>query len=158
MDLKSLLNQTTIGEQYPPCVTESVSVTESVIQGTNEPAELEEDEVIDTRFNKPWNKLEKGAKMNRIVLFIQQEKIDKDLNDIQVKDLKTLLFKGCGNGLFNKNTLVSYNEDNALIEVFKNLEFNETSKKYKLITNSVKNKSVTKSRSNLDRLTKKNLK
>jgi hypothetical protein len=50
---------------------------------------------------------------------------------------------------------VKYNKDTCLIESFKSLEFNESSKKYKLKTGGTKNRSVTKSRSNIDRLMKK---
>ena len=39
--------------------------------------------------------------------------------------------------------------------LLKNLEFNESSKKYKIKTGGTKNRSVSKSRSNIDRLTKK---
>ena len=118
-------------------------------------AEKEAEDKLDPRFAKPWNKLEKGAKMNRILLFVDSEKIDKDLTNELTKSLKQLLFKGCENGLFNKLTDVTYNEETGIIESFKNLEFNESSKKYKLKTGSTKNRSVGKSRSNIDRLTKK---
>ena len=67
----------------------------------------------------------------------------------QTKDLKKLLFKGCENGLFNKISDVKYNEETGEIESFKNLEFNESSKKYKLKTGGTKNRSVSKSRSNI---------
>ena len=73
----------------------------------------------------------------------------------QTKDLKNLLFKGCETGLFNKISDVKYDTEKALIESIKQLEFNESSKKYKLKTGGTKNRSVSKSRSNIDRLTKK---
>ena len=115
----------------------------------------EEDVKIDPRFTLPWNKLEKGVKMNRLLIFIQSEKEDKELIEQQSKELKNLLFKACENGLFNKISDVEYDESKAEIKSIKNLEFNESSKKYKIKTGGTKNRSVSKSRSNIDRLTKK---
>jgi len=94
-------------------------------------------------------------KMNRIVLFVEREKSEHTLSDIQSNNLKQLLFKGCEGGLFNRISEVKYNQEEYMIESFKALEFNESSKKYKLITGSSKNRSVSKSRSNIDRLMKK---
>ena len=110
---------------------------------------------IDPRFTLPWNKLEKGVKMNRILIFIQYEKEEHTLTEQQSKELKNLLFKACENGLFNKISDVEYDESKAEIKSIKNLEFNESSKKYKIKTGGTKNRSVSKSRSNIDRLTKK---
>ena len=45
--------------------------------------------------------------------------------------------------------------ETGLIETLKHLEFNESSKKYKLKTGGTKSRSVSKSRSNIDRLMKK---
>ena len=93
--------------------------------------------------------------MNRILVFVKSQKDENELNETQTKELKNLLFKGCENSLFNKVTDVKYNQETGFIESFKNLEFNESSKKYKLKTGGTKNRSVGKSRSNIDRLTKK---
>lgn len=187
MDLKELLNQTTIGKSGADCSdsgdcgdcndsnsgqgdSETVGI-ESLDNSTQEPEpdnstnldvsynELEDEvekETIDPRFTQPWNKLDKGVKMNRLLLFIQSQKEDNELSDQQTKDLKNLLFKGCETGLFNKISDVKYDTEKALIESIKQLEFNESSKKYKLKTGGTKNRSVSKSRSNIDRLTKKN--
>ena len=114
-----------------------------------------ETETVDPRHTQPWNKLEKGSKMNRILVFVQSQKNDNELNEQQTKELKNLLFKGCENGLFNKVSDVKYNEELGEIKSIKNLEFNESNKKYKLKTGGTKNRSVSKSRSNIDRLTKK---
>tara|TARA_B100001989_G_scaffold235662_1_gene197048 strand:- start:33 stop:593 length:561 start_codon:yes stop_codon:yes gene_type:complete len=185
MDLKELLNQTTIGKSDVNCgdcddcddsndsnsiqdYSETTDIETS--NSTQEPEpdnsanlntsynELEDEvekETINPRFTQPWNKLDKGVKMNRLLLFIQSQKEDNELSDQQTKDLKNLLFKGCETGLFNKISDVKYDTEKALIESIKQLEFNESSKKYKLKTGGTKNRSVSKSRSNIDRLTKK---
>ena len=174
MDLKQLLNQTKVGIDESEKTVEDNEQTEQMNEGVNlsldeidalenelvtteETTDSSEEEVqkIDPRFALPWNKLEKGSKMNRILVFVKSQKDENELTETQTKELKNLLFKGCENSLFNKVTDVKYNQETGLIESFKNLEFNESSKKYKLKTGGTKNRSVSKSRSNIDRLTKK---
>ena len=180
MDLKQLLSQTSVKGDVRDDVRddEGDSVTGSK---TNEKDELSEnkeveplefgsdleemeqegeeeddkEDKLDPRFALPWNKLEKGVKMNRLLIFIQSEKDKYTLTEQQSKELKNLLFKVCENGLFNKISDVEYDESKAEIKSIKNLEFNESSKKYKIKTGGTKNRSVSKSRSNIDRLTKK---
>ena len=177
MDLKHLLNQTTFdkkinGDEHDSKENEindgvndelndgvNDEVNDEVNDGVNDEVNVDEDEVnvdeINCRFQLPWNKLEKGQKLNRILLFIKQETEEKSLPDVLAKELKSMLFNACDRGLFNKVSDVSYNSETGLIESFKCLEFNETSKKYKLKTKGSKNRSVSKSRSNIDRLVKK---
>ena len=109
----------------------------------------------DMHFKQPWNKLEKGMKMNRILLFVKKETELHELSTALSKELKDILFRGCENGSFNKVSEVKYNEEECMIESFKSLEYNESSKKYKLKSGGTKNRSVSKSRSNIDRLMKK---
>ena len=173
MDLKQLLNQTKVGvdetkasvdESEPQAEIEQpktnlsldeIDALDNQLETSEEPESSEEDNQLDPRFSHPWNKLEKGSKMNRILVYVQSQKTENELSDNQTKELKNLLFKGCENGLFNKISDVKYNQETGFIESFKNLEFNESSKKYKLKTGGTKNRSVSKSRSNIDRLTKK---
>ena len=179
MDLKQLLSQTNIQEDVKGDVKDGVKddvkdeldnsktnekedlsenqQVEPPVFGPDQEQEEEEDkeEKLDPRFTLPWNKLEKGVKMNRILIFIQYEKEEHALTEQQSKELKNLLFKACENGLFNKISDVEYDESKAEIKSIKNLEFNESSKKYKIKTGGTKNRSVSKSRSNIDRLTKK---
>ena len=178
MDLKQLLSQTNIKGDVKDSVKDELdnSVTGSKtneIEDLSENKEVEtlefgsdledmeqeegddKEEKLDPRFTLPWNKLEKGVKMNRLLIFIQSEKEEHTLTQQQSKELKNLLFKACENGLFNKISDVEYDESKAEIKSIKNLEFNESSKKYKIKTGGTKNRSVSKSRSNIDRLTKK---
>lgn len=177
MDLKQLLSQTNIKGDVKDDVKDGVKdgVKDELDNGkTNEKEDLSEnqqvepqefgsdqeegddkEEKLDPRFTLPWNKLEKGVKMNRILIFIQSQREEHTLTEQQSKELKNLLFKACENGLFNKISDVEYDESKAEIKSIKNLEFNESSKKYKIKTGGTKNRSVSKSRSNIDRLTKK---
>ena len=106
------------------------------------------------RFMKPWNKLEKGMKLNRIIRFVETETDEKELSVDQSKELKNILFRACDSGLLNKLTEVNYNEEEACIISFKSLEFNEETNKYKIKTVSSKHRPNTKSKSNIDRLLK----
>jgi hypothetical protein len=195
MDLKQLLNQTTINDTMNDetlngndennnddvndnenVVNDGVNdgvnddVNDGVNDGVNDDVDgVDDDEnvvnddedktneksEIDERFKVPWNKLEKGNKLNRILIFIKQETEEKELSTTLSKELKNILFNACDRGLFNKVSDVSYNIETGLIESFKCLEFNESSKKYKLKSSGTKNRSVSKSRSNIDRLAKK---
>jgi hypothetical protein len=164
MDLKELLNQTTIqhnhqstNESTSEPVSESTDeVIEDSLESEPEPEpESEPEPDIDHRFKQPWNKLEKGMKMNRILLYVDSQKQENSLSDNQTRDLKNILFRGCETGMFNKLSDVKYDSETGLIESFKQLEFNESSKKYKLKTSGTKNRSVSKSRSNIDRIMKK---
>lgn len=161
MDLKELLNQTTIQSNHQTivvseCEPNNESTDEVIEDSLESEPEPEPEPDIDHRFKQPWNKLEKGMKMNRILLFVDSQKQDNSLSDNQTRDLKNILFRGCETGMFNKLSDVKYDCETGLIESFKQLEFNESSKKYKLKTSGTKNRSVSKSRSNIDRLMKKN--
>ena len=155
MDLSQLLKQTTIESTSESTKDESIEESNESIEESNESLDESLDEsTIDPRFQQPWNKLEKGVKLNRILVFVKQESIDKCLSDTLSKELKQTLFNACDRGLFNKITDVTYNSELAIIESFKCLEFNESTRKYKISTNSNKQRSVSKSRSNIDRLVK----
>ncbi len=171
MDLKHLLNQTTIGKsQEPEPEPESPTMTtaqdfenclepepsdEESAQTDSQPGERHLVKSLDSRFALPWNKLEKGSKMNRLLLFITREVEERSLTESQGAELKKLLFKACESGCLNKTTDVKYDSETGIIESIKHLEFNESSKKYKLKTGGTKSRSVSKSRSNIDRLMKK---
>ena len=185
MDLKSLLIQTTINKGADGIVSDNISdnvdkgVSEGLGEGLSEGLgeglgeglsegldnELSEglgegvgdaDEIdLDSRFKLPWNKLEKGMKMNRILLYVKKETEEKELSNTIAKELKSILFNACDRGLFNKISEVKYDTEIGEIESFKCLEFNELTKKYKLKSTGPKNRSVSKSRSNIDRLVKK---
>ena len=106
------------------------------------------------RFRKPWNKLEKGMKMNRLLIFIDKENEDNMLSPELKKELKTILFKACDSGCFNKLSEVSYDVEEATITSIKSLEFNSETKRYKIRSGSSKHRSTSKSKSNIDRLLK----
>tara|TARA_B100000963_G_scaffold215358_1_gene187846 strand:+ start:666 stop:1049 length:384 start_codon:yes stop_codon:yes gene_type:complete len=103
------------------------------------------------RFKKSWVKLDKGSKLNRISIFIHEEKEKYDLNETQTKQLKKLLFLQCENGNLNKVNDVEYSNETYHIITIKNLEFNEQKKIYSFNIPTKQAKPVSKSKSNIDR-------
>ena len=101
MDLKQLLTQTTIKpkEDIDAKLVDDIPLKSekenefTKVEDNLEPSALDKVEQ-DTRFQQPWNKLEKGMKMNRILLFVQTETDKHNLSPMLSKDLKYLLFKG----------------------------------------------------------------
>ena len=182
MDLGSLLNNTLIKNEEVNLasgkIMDDTTEKDSEVEEDNEEDNEEDDEedeegippsTLDSvydeiedivkedpnkRFMKPWNKLEKGMKLNRIIQFVETETDKKELSVDQSKELKNILFRACDSGLLNKLTEVNYNEEEACIISFKSLEFNEETNKYKIKTVSSKHRPNTKSKSNIDRLLK----
>tara|TARA_Y100000817_G_scaffold272242_1_gene231314 strand:+ start:2679 stop:3209 length:531 start_codon:yes stop_codon:yes gene_type:complete len=102
---------------------------------------------------KPWNKLDTGLKLNRLKVFIENEKDVRGLSSSQERELKTLLMGLCQRGKLNKNTEVVYDTSESLIVSIKNLKFNDETEKYNYKEPEVraKKQSGNKSRSNVDR-------
>lgn len=115
---------------------------------------LEDDKEVEvSMYDKSWTKLAKGMKLNRLQLFTEHEKIEKGLTDEESSELKTLLFKMCNDGLFNKANIVDY--ENEKISSIKILEYDCKTKTYKGKKQKKKVRTTPKSKSNLDRLLKK---
>ena len=102
------------------------------------------------RFQKLWSKLDKGSKLNRLVLFVKLKKLEEELNDSQEKQLKTLLYQLCESGALNKISDVTYCDETYLILNIKNLEFDEDTKKYSF-KKVEKKKNVSKSKTNIEK-------
>ena len=103
------------------------------------------------RFKKPWTKLDKGTKLNRLLIFICEENEKHDLNETQVKQLKKLLFLQCENGTLNKANDVDYSDETYHIVSIKNLEYDEEKEVYSFQLPKKQVKAVSKSKSNVER-------
>jgi hypothetical protein len=103
------------------------------------------------RFQKPWTKLDKGSKLNRLTLFIESEVSDKELSEDSQKKLKKLLFHVCENGSLNKVTDVEYSEETYEIVSIKNLIYDENKKSYSFNLPKKVVKPTAKSKSKIDR-------
>tara|TARA_Y100001958_G_C20939722_1_gene346693 strand:- start:101 stop:490 length:390 start_codon:yes stop_codon:yes gene_type:complete len=105
----------------------------------------------DNRFQKPWTKLDKGSKLNRLSLFIEKECEDKDLSEDGKKKLKKLLFHVCENGSLNKVNDVEYSDETYEIISIKNLIYDEDKKSYSFNLPKKVVKPTAKSKSKIDR-------
>ena len=108
-----------------------------------------------TIFFKPWNKLEKGLKCNRINKYLSEQE-EYELNDNEKEDLKKLLYSTIHKGKLTKNTDVNYNKDDGTIVKINILLYDDKKRKFAIKKESVKKqKTASKSKSNVERLLKR---
>jgi len=110
---------------------------------------LEEEKEL--RFKKPWSKLEKGNKLNRLNLYIQNETIEKELNEDTSKKLKKLLHTIFEKGILSKSSEIEYCNETCKIISIKNLIYDEEKKEYNFNLPKKVVKPTTKSKSKIDR-------
>ena len=103
------------------------------------------------RFQKQWTKLDKGTKLNRITLFIEEQSKINELDEDEIKLLKKLLFRLCQNGSFNKSGEIDYSEETYQIINIKNLKYDKNKKKYSFDLPKKTIKPSSKSKSKIDR-------
>jgi hypothetical protein len=170
MDLKKILKEdTSISEKKPEQKEEHIRKHKKPLQlrdiesrsASKRSDHLSSDESISkmidqeksSSLKKPWNKLDTGLKLNRLKIYINKEKLEKELDASEEKELKILLMGLCQRGKLNKNTDVNYNVEECTIISIKNLTFNEETKKYNYKEPEVKAKKTngSKSKSNVDR-------
>ena len=142
MDLKGVLNDTEEEDKKEVEKDSSVRVHKKPIQlrdienrSSNNRTSIshESDEKIKKLLNKEkkqyynqtWNKLDNGMKINRIKLFVETEKENKSLNDIEYESLKQLLITACTSGKLTKSSDIHYNRENGYIEDIKVLKYNK---------------------------------
>ena len=108
-----------------------------------------------TIFFKPWNKLEKGLKCNRINKYLTEQE-EYELSDKETEDLKKLLYNTIHKGKLTKNTDVNYNKDDGTIVKINILLYDEKKRKFAIKKEPVKKqKTASKSKSNVERLLKR---
>ena len=103
------------------------------------------------RFHKSWTKLDKGSKLNRLSLFIEEQTEINDLSESEIKKLKKLLFHLCETGSLNKLGDIEYSDETYYIISIKNLKYNKEKNSYSFEGSKKTIKPVTKSKSNIDR-------
>lgn len=103
------------------------------------------------RFKKPWAKLEKGNKLNRLNLYIENEIKEKELNEDTGKKLKKLLNTIFEKGILSKSSEIEYCIETSMILSIKNLIYNEEKKEYNFNLPKKTVKPTTKSKSKIDR-------
>ena len=113
------------------------------------------DNETNTIFFKPWNKLEKGLKCNRINMYLNEQK-EYIWKETEKEDVKKLLYNTINKGGLTKNTDVNYNKEEGKIIKINILLFDENKSKFYIKQETVKKqKTASKSKSNLERLLKR---
>ncbi len=103
------------------------------------------------RFKKPWAKLEKGNKLNRLNLYIEQETKEKELTEDAGKKLKKLLHTIFEKGILSKSSELEYCTETCKIISIKNLIYEENKNEYNFNLPKKVVKPTTKSKSKIDR-------
>ena len=103
------------------------------------------------RFKKPWAKLEKGNKLNRLNLYIQDEILEKELDEDTSKKLKKLLHTIFEKGILSKSSEIEYCNETCKIISIKNLVYDEDKNEYNFNLPKKVVKPTTKSKSKIDR-------
>jgi len=103
------------------------------------------------RFKKPWVKLEKGNKLNRLNLYIDDEISEKELNEDTIKKLKKLLNSIFEKGILSKSSEIEYCNETCKILNIKNLVYDEDKNEYNFNLPKKVVKPTTKSKSKIDR-------
>jgi hypothetical protein len=103
------------------------------------------------RFKKPWAKLEKGNKLNRLNLYIEHETKEKELSEDTSKKLKKLLHTIFEKGILSKSSEIEYCNETCKILNIKNLVYDEDKNEYNFNLPKKVVKPTTKSKSKIDR-------
>ena len=103
------------------------------------------------RFKKPWAKLEKGNKLNRLNIYIQDETKEKELNEDTSKKLKKLLHTIFEKGILSKSSEIEYCNETCKIISIKNLVYDEDKNEYNFNLPKKVVKPTSKSKSKIDR-------
>ena len=111
------------------------------------------DQEKENRFKKQWTKLDKGSKLNRLLVFIKMQKIEHNLSDANENNLKTLLLQLHNANLLTKSSDIEYDIETALIIRISNLHYDEELNKYTFIKTDKKktNKTPSSQNSNIER-------
>jgi hypothetical protein len=103
------------------------------------------------RFKKPWVKLEKGNKLNRLNIYIEDETKEKELSEDTSKKLKKLLHTIFEKGILSKSSEIEYCNETCKILNIKNLVYDEDKNEYNFNLPKKVVKPTTKSKSKIDR-------
>ncbi len=76
-------------------------------------------------YKKPWHRLERGLRINRLRLFTQEMTKNRQLKPEETDALFTLLMKAMDKKLLNSKTAVVYDPDQERITEIKHLVFHE---------------------------------
>ena len=106
---------------------------------------------INTLYNKKWNKLDVGCKINRLKKFSLMKQKELNLDTNQLNQLNILLKTNCQKSNLNRNSDINYDIEKMEIIDIKILNFNDDTKTFSLNISHKKKETVKKSKSNLDK-------
>jgi hypothetical protein len=110
-----------------------------------------------TAYKKPWHRLERGLRVNRIRQFCQEMKETRKLKDSESTALFTLLIKALDKKGLNSKTEVLYDMDNEKITEIKHLVMHPNADGDILFQLVEKRNSVTFRKRNVDTETKESV-
>jgi hypothetical protein len=77
-------------------------------------------------YKRPWHRLERGLRLNRIRNFVEAEKVRLVLSDDDTEYLKVKIEKALEKKLLNSKTCVVYDQDKEEIQEIKGLIYHKT--------------------------------
>ena len=76
---------------------------------------------VNEAYKRPWHRLERGLRLNRIHLFSEEEKTRLSLSDLDTKELYSLLVRSLDKKLLNSKSTVNYDTEKERILEIKGL-------------------------------------
>jgi hypothetical protein len=77
-------------------------------------------------YKRPWHRLERGLRLNRISSFVEKEKTRMNLTDEDTECLKLKISKALEKKLLNSKTSVVYDQEKEEIQEIKGLVYHKT--------------------------------
>jgi hypothetical protein len=77
-------------------------------------------------YRRPWHKLERGLRLNRLRKFIENEKTRMNLSDVDTELLRSRLEKAFDKKLLNSKTAVVYDPASEAIQEIKGLVYHKS--------------------------------
>ncbi len=80
----------------------------------------------DTAYNRPWHRLERGLRLNRLRAFTDDLAVKRGLKDSDKNALLALLTKSLDKKMLNSKTTVEYDQEETVIKEIKPLVMHQT--------------------------------
>jgi hypothetical protein len=77
-------------------------------------------------FTRPWHRLERGMRLNRLRRFVDEEALRFQLSDEEKADLYAMLVKALDKKQLNSKSIVNYDCEQQKILEIKGLQFHKT--------------------------------
>jgi len=79
-----------------------------------------------TAYKRPWHRLERGLRLNRLRAFTEDMAVKRGLKDTEKQSLLTLLTKSLDKKLLNSKTSVEYDQEEEAIKEIKPLVMHQS--------------------------------